>query len=703
MYPQQSFGATVPQSFGAPMSYGAAMPQSYEAAAPTMQQSALQQYGVQQSYEAAAPTMQQPAPQQFGMPQAALQQFGMPQAAPQQFGMPQAAPQQFGMPQAAPQQFGMPQAAPQQFGMPQAAPQQFGMPQAAPQQFGMPQAAPQQFGMPQAAPQQFGMQQQYSVQQPAPQQFGMPQAAPQQFGMPQQYGAQQPALQQYGMPTLNTSQGGMMPTLNTSQGGMMPPLNTSQGGMMPMLNTSQGMMPSVQGGNPFARSSMVVSYANTNTTTAAPPPVTTATSSQLPVSFVSSTSTTVFSEPKPREKFVINSEMKQKASQQEVDFMQSLRSVLRDRLVRFVGISEDNVDVYLDDEIMIVWVRAFTHSTYSVYNYENLENLGDKLVGSIISKILHEIFSETMTPKTFSDISNYINSNAIFAKFINAMDLYGNLRKDPDAVVQETAIKGDLFESFCAALFLAGEHAMAKALEAPDRVNCAGFDLLYNLMQYCLLDIMQIVVVDASGNLTTSDEILKASFGAPKSLLLQMFNVSKTSKNIDNAFSDAIHQEQNRDILTKIFDAEPKCLNPNAVTEVIQSTKTGKDIFQNVFDKIFELDPNFFRKYRKYENADLIQKAIKNDSVRRVEMDTINAILRDNGFEECVVQKETNKMKSDIIFVRFTTKFTRTGRTLTIASALDSRDISSLILTMIIHLVKDDYASLKRILSSNVF
>ena len=420
----------------------------------------------------------------------------------------------------------------------------------------------------------------------------------------------------------------------------------------------------------------------------------------IPISFL--TTQPAFSQPKVIEKFVIDSDMKREASQRETEFMMDLRVTLREKLQQFAGISAENVDAYLTDETMIVWVRAFTHATYGVYNYENLENLGDKLVGAVITQILHEIFGETMTPKTFSDVSNYINSNVIFSRFIDAMGVYGKLRHDPNAQLYETAIKGDLFESFCAALFLVGGYVVGKGLDASDNVNCAGYDLLYNFVQFCLLDIMQIVVTNGDGTLRASKEILKASFGAPKSILLQMFAVNKTAKDIVNEFSTAISMDK-YNVLQEVFDMEPKCLSPNAVAEVKNSTRAKGDIFINVFDTIFEFDEHFFAKYRKYENAKQIANALRADEILKTYAEHINEILQNSGFENFMVQKETNKMKMDTMYVRLTARFKATGNTLSIASSAGNQALDYHIKTMIRYLAGDVYTPLKRILKANVF
>ncbi len=128
------------------------------------------------------------------------------------------------------------------------------------------------------------------------------------------------------------------------------------------------------------------------------------------------------------------------------------------------GLEPNNIDIYY---------QAFTHQTFANENdynknYQRLEFVGDALIDSFVGLFLFKNFPNLNEGDMTLLRAKCVNKEAL-AKFSRAMNLGELLRigNGSDELRDNEGILADLFESFCAAVYLdAGATALRGLLEA---------------------------------------------------------------------------------------------------------------------------------------------------------------------------------------------------------------------------------------------
>ena len=154
------------------------------------------------------------------------------------------------------------------------------------------------------------------------------------------------------------------------------------------------------------------------------------------------------------------------------EYRDRLRNFLRTILIKLSECrtltSIQIADALLSDEFMKIWMKAFTHSSFSPINYETLETIGDASDGLAFYDYIIQSLPNVDSPKTYDELKNFYMSKSFQNKVSRQLGFMNNgiLRKD-SRVPPLDAIAEDLFESFSGALYIIGNRYGKEHLNMP--------------------------------------------------------------------------------------------------------------------------------------------------------------------------------------------------------------------------------------------
>ena len=97
-------------------------------------------------------------------------------------------------------------------------------------------------------------------------------------------------------------------------------------------------------------------------------------------------------------------------------------------------------------------VKAFTHRSYSKNNYERLEFLGDSILNYLVASILYK--NNSLNESALTRLRSNIVSEESFAVAFDNLNLQKYVRLGKSCPEVTKAIKGDVFESLVACIYL---------------------------------------------------------------------------------------------------------------------------------------------------------------------------------------------------------------------------------------------------------
>lgn len=134
------------------------------------------------------------------------------------------------------------------------------------------------------------------------------------------------------------------------------------------------------------------------------------------------------------------------------EWLEKLKTILRHFLPEILS-TDEYTEELLSDENMICWVRGFVNETYNyIYNYNGLEFVGDGIFEAALRTFMFSKYPRLQAGEATNYRTEYA-SRDYMSIWASDMQLVGMILADPDAFKHNTKTKGDLFESFFAALF----------------------------------------------------------------------------------------------------------------------------------------------------------------------------------------------------------------------------------------------------------
>lgn len=111
---------------------------------------------------------------------------------------------------------------------------------------------------------------------------------------------------------------------------------------------------------------------------------------------------------------------------------------------------KDNVDLYVNEKTMSVWVSAFTHETAGQNNYEKLEHLGDAIIHALFTKMLIKVYPKGQQNE-YTKLRIYYTSNVVISKYSKTLGFDEFIRYKGHKKTLAN-LSADVFESFFGAL-----------------------------------------------------------------------------------------------------------------------------------------------------------------------------------------------------------------------------------------------------------
>jgi hypothetical protein len=180
--------------------------------------------------------------------------------------------------------------------------------------------------------------------------------------------------------------------------------------------------------------------------------------------------------------------------------VKSLSTVISNTFVK-AGIPKDKADArtkaLTNTKFIPVWIRAFTHETYSDDNYETLEYIGDAFLKLAFPRYLMTKFPN-LDQQGLTSLNNaYMSKSKMFqADIANRYKLNTLVRMVENAEVR-VKISTDIFESFFGAIFDIGENITLGL----------GYSYGYSILQGMLTDEKINIKYAAGDAKTTVDQI----------------------------------------------------------------------------------------------------------------------------------------------------------------------------------------------------
>lgn len=154
-----------------------------------------------------------------------------------------------------------------------------------------------------------------------------------------------------------------------------------------------------------------------------------------------------------------------------LNWITCLKRHLRHLLPYILG-TDKTVEYFLSDESMIVWTKAFIHSSYNaIYGYEAIETLGDNVIKTMFCTYMISKYKRFKNTE-LSEYSNQYLSKYHQYYISDDLSLSNFLLADMNVIHHTIKTKTDLMETFSGALF-----------EVSQRLNiCYGFVSCQNFM-----------------------------------------------------------------------------------------------------------------------------------------------------------------------------------------------------------------------------
>jgi hypothetical protein len=143
----------------------------------------------------------------------------------------------------------------------------------------------------------------------------------------------------------------------------------------------------------------------------------------------------------------------------------------------------------VNEENLIIWIRAFTDPTFDADNFETMETIGDSVLDYAFMKYLYKSFAlEGVTPQVLTNLRSYYMSGEYQGSLAEEIKLTHWIRLGAVSTPAElesaitSKIRGNIFETFFAALDAVSDNvresfklsnATTEALNAPCGPNAA--------------------------------------------------------------------------------------------------------------------------------------------------------------------------------------------------------------------------------------
>lgn len=134
-----------------------------------------------------------------------------------------------------------------------------------------------------------------------------------------------------------------------------------------------------------------------------------------------------------------------------MDYEATLREFIRSDLKG--SIPDIVLERILQPDGMKVFLRAFTHASFSIDNYEILETRGDAYLTSSFMNYLRLAFPTLQSPAIYSEFKSYYTSKPFFNSISIQRGLTKHIRISPDLTSITIDIAEDVFEAYAAAIY----------------------------------------------------------------------------------------------------------------------------------------------------------------------------------------------------------------------------------------------------------
>lgn len=139
-----------------------------------------------------------------------------------------------------------------------------------------------------------------------------------------------------------------------------------------------------------------------------------------------------------------------------MSYLALVRNTIEKNFYPMTNLGNKNIEKFFSNDNMRIWLSAFTHETYSEDNYNNLKFIGDRILETMISKIICYKYPDLDEGQLSQMKSYYVDGN----KYFNLALKYGLdmlIRTNGINKRQKQLLAGDVFESIFGALMVVSD------------------------------------------------------------------------------------------------------------------------------------------------------------------------------------------------------------------------------------------------------
>jgi hypothetical protein len=136
----------------------------------------------------------------------------------------------------------------------------------------------------------------------------------------------------------------------------------------------------------------------------------------------------------------------------KMSYAELVKDTIEKNFYSMTKLGPKNIGKFFSEENMEIWMKAFTHETYSKNNYDTLEFLGDRLLETIIPKMIYNKYYDLDEGQLTQIKINNVREEA-FVLLVKKYGLDKLIRCKGIEKKQIPILYGDIFESFIGALY----------------------------------------------------------------------------------------------------------------------------------------------------------------------------------------------------------------------------------------------------------